>query len=98
MIYDWKPHPFQREILDELDAEREVYGSYRNLVIAATGTGKTVISAFDYKRFREDHPDSDNILYVAHRKEILERSLATFRSILGDQNFGVDVGNYKTMI
>ena len=97
MIYDWKPHPFQREILDELDAEREVYGSYRNLVIAATGTGKTVISAFDYKRFREDHPDSDNVLYVAHRKEILERSLATFRSILGDQNFGrLYVGNYKT--
>lgn len=97
MIYDWKPHPFQREILDELDAEREVYGSYRNLVIAATGTGKTVISAFDYKRFRDDHPESDNIIYVAHRKEILERSLATFRSILGDTNFGrLYVGDHKT--
>lgn len=97
MIYDWKPHPFQREILDELDAEREVYGSYRNLVIAATGTGKTVISAFDYKRFCDDNPYSDNILYVAHRKEILERSLATYRSILGDQNFGrLYVGNQKT--
>ena len=97
MIYDWKPHPFQKEILDELDAEREVYNSYRNLVIAATGTGKTVISAFDYKRFRKDNPDSDNLLYVAHRKEILEKSLITYRSILGDQNFGsLFVGEHHT--
>lgn len=97
MIYDWKPHPFQREILDELDAEREIYGSYRNLVIAATGTGKTVISAFDYKRFRADNPNSDNFLYVVHRKEILEKSLITFRSILGDPNFGrLYVGGQKS--
>ena len=35
----------------KLNAEREVRGRNRNLVVAATGTGKTVISAFDYRRF-----------------------------------------------
>ena len=87
--FDWNPFPFQKQILDELYAEREVFGSYRNLVIAATGTGKTVISAFDYKRFVEDNPNSVNrLLFVAHRKEILEKSRLTFQSILNDSNFG----------
>ena len=87
--FDWNPFPFQKQILDELYAEREVFGSYRNLVIAATGTGKTVIAAFDYKRFLEDNPGSINrLLFVAHRKEILEKSRLTFQSILNDSNFG----------
>ena len=42
--------------LDKLEAERTVRGHNRNLVVAATGTGKTVISALDYKRFCKQHP------------------------------------------
>ena len=48
---------YQQEILEKLDVERNVHGHYRNLVVAATGTGKTVIAAFDFKRYREAHPD-----------------------------------------
>ena len=48
---DILPYSYQQEILDRLDAERTVRGYNRNLVVAATGTGKTVISALDYKRF-----------------------------------------------
>ena len=44
-----RPYAYQQEILDNLAAEREVYGHYRNLVSAATGVGKTIIAAFDYK-------------------------------------------------
>ena len=47
---DITPYSYQQEILDKLEAERTVRGYTRNLVVAATGTGKTVISALDYKR------------------------------------------------
>ena len=50
---DINPYSYQQEILDKLEAERTVRGYTRNLVVAATGTGKTVISALDYKRFRK---------------------------------------------
>ena len=43
---DINPYSYQREILDKLETERTVRGYTRNLVVAATGTGKTVISAF----------------------------------------------------
>ncbi len=92
---DLKPFPFQSEILEKLETERTVHGSFRNLVVAATGTGKTVIAAFDFKRFREAFPKA-TFLFVAHRQEILEQSLALFRLVLGDRNFGeLYVGSYR---
>jgi superfamily II DNA or RNA helicase len=87
VFFDVKPHHFQSEILEKLEVERTIHGRYRNLIVAATGTGKTVISAFDYKRFKENNP-SAKLLFVAHRKEILEQARGTFRAILRDQNFG----------
>lgn len=62
-------------------------GNFRNLVIAATGTGKTVISAFDFKQFYTKNPNA-KFLFVAHREEILKQALHTYRHILKDQNFG----------
>ena len=84
---DIRPYPFQERILDALIAARQA-GSFRNLVIAATGTGKTVISAFDFVRFRRENPNAARLLFVAHRKEILQQARSCFRSILRDQNFG----------
>ena len=94
---DINPYSYQQEILDKLEAERTVRGYTRNLVVAATGTGKTVISALDYKRFRKQNPDLPcRLLFVAHREEILKQSLYTFRAVLKDANFGeLFVGNYK---
>ena len=94
---DIAPYSYQQEILDKLNAEREVRGYYRNLVVAATGTGKTVISALDYKRFRKQNPDKPcRLLFVAHREEILAQSIYTFRAVLKDANFGeMFVGKYK---
>lgn len=82
-----RPYAYQQEILDNLAAEREVYGHYRNLIEAATGVGKTIIAAFDYKRFREKHARA-RLLFVAHRKEILEQSIQKFQEVLNDFNFG----------
>ena len=94
---DINPYFYQQEILDKLEAERTVRGYTRNLVVAATGTGKTVISALDYKRFRKQNLDRPcRLLFVAHREEILKQSLYTFRAVLKDANFGeLFVGNYK---
>lgn len=83
---DVEPRPFQREILESLEAER-VHGHTRNLVVAATGTGKTVVAALDYKRARQRQGDL-SLLFVAHRKEILEQSIRTFREVLRDGSFG----------
>ncbi len=85
--------PHQKQILDKLRVEREELGNFKNLIVAATGTGKTVISAFDYLAFRRTHKRS-RILFTAHREEILSQSLSTYRSVLGDVNFGtLWVGN-----
>ena len=94
---DITPYSYQQEILDKLEAGRTVRGYTRNLVVAATGTGKTVISALDYKRFRKQNPDKPcRLLFVAHREEILKQSMYTFRAVLKDANFGeMFVGSYR---
>ncbi|MEK5067915.1 DEAD/DEAH box helicase [Sporosarcina sp. FSL K6-1508] len=86
-IFDIQPYFYQREILEELEAERVIHGQMKNLVVAATGVGKTVISAFDFKRFLREKPDA-KLLFIAHREEILRQSMITFRAILKNANFG----------
>lgn len=85
--FDIKPFPFQNEILEKLETERIVHKRFRNLIVAATGTGKTVISAFDFKNYNKQKPNA-KLLYIAHRKEILQQAQSTFRGILRDNNFG----------
>lgn len=93
--FDIQPYDFQQTILDMLKAEREIHGHYRNLIVAATGVGKTIISAFDYKRFRKVNAGA-KLLFVAHRQEILFQSVARFREILKDPNFGeIQTGRYQ---
>jgi superfamily II DNA or RNA helicase len=82
-----RPFDYQQEILERLQVEREVHGHWRNLVVAATGTGKTVMAASDYKAFAEKN-ERARLLFVAHREEILRQSLMTFRQVLSDYNFG----------
>jgi superfamily II DNA or RNA helicase len=88
VFFDIRPHPFQERILDALESERRVHGHWRNLVVAATGTGKTVVAAFDFKRFFEDKQRQARLLFVAHRKEILEQAVGTFRAVLRVPDFG----------
>jgi superfamily II DNA or RNA helicase len=85
-----EPWPHQREILDKLQVERYRHNRWRNLVVAATGTGKTVVAALDYTRLCEDLGSGRplKLLFVAHRKEILQQSLVTFRHVLRDGAFG----------
>lgn len=85
---DIQPYHYQKEMLENLEVEREVFNRNKNLLVAATGVGKTVISAFDYKRFLKQNGNQARLLFVAHREEILKQSRDTFRAILKDFNFG----------
>lgn len=86
-FFELKPYSYQEEILSKLQAEREIHNRNKNLLVAATGTGKTVISAFDFKKFKNKNPNS-KFLFVAHRKEILMQARSTFQHVLRDANFG----------
>ena len=84
-----RPYPHQVEMLEQLRAERTVHDRHRNLVVAATGTGKTVVAALDYRSLCGQGPsDRPSLLFVAHRREILEQSLRTYREVLSDASFG----------
>ncbi|HJV65765.1 MAG TPA: DUF3427 domain-containing protein [Geomonas sp.] len=96
VFFDLRPHPFQERILEALERERSTHDRWRNLVIAATGTGKTVVAAFDFKRFYQQRQRQARLLFLAHRQEILQQAQTTFRNILRDQNFGeLQVGPYE---
>lgn len=83
-----RPYPHQQDMLERLEVERDVHDRHRNLLVAATGTGKTVMAALDYKRLRRRLGRDLRLLFVAHRKEILEQSLRTYQGVLDDANFG----------
>ncbi|MFD9741926.1 DUF3427 domain-containing protein [[Kitasatospora] papulosa] len=83
-----RPYPHQRDMLERLEVERSVHGRHRNLLVAATGTGKTVMAALDFKRLRQTLGREPRLLFVAHRKEILEQSLRVYQNVLIDANFG----------
>lgn len=90
-----EPFLHQVEMLEDLEAERDK-GYHRNLLVAATGTGKTVIAALDYKRLCEVAGRELNLLFVAHRQEILKQSLRTYRDVLQKGSFGeLFVGEHK---
>ena len=84
-----RPKPFQAEMLEQLDAERSIHDRHRNLIVAATGTGKTVMAALDYRRLvRDVHGRDLTLLFVAHRKEILGQARRMYREVLTDATFG----------
>ncbi|WP_163777629.1 DUF3427 domain-containing protein [Myxococcus vastator] len=82
---EFEPKPHQRQMLEALEAERQ-HGHRKNLVVAATGTGKTWVAAFDYRRLRAQ--GHERLLFVAHRDEILLQSQQVFQLVLRDAAFG----------
>ena len=86
LLFDVAPKPHQAVVLEALEAER-LHGFHRNLVVAATGTGKTWIAAFDFKRLCAEG-GGQSLLFVAHRDEILRQSQQVFQLVLRDPGFG----------
>jgi superfamily II DNA or RNA helicase/HKD family nuclease len=85
---DVKPLQHQVDMLQDLEIERTVHNLHKNLIVSATGTGKTVLAALDYSRQIIPGQPRPKLLFVAHKREILNQALTTFRAILKDENFG----------
>ncbi|MEU0943784.1 DUF3427 domain-containing protein [Streptomyces canus] len=85
-----RPYPHQADMLERLRVEREVRSHSHNLLVAATGTGKTVMAALDYRNLHKQWGGKKypRLLFVAHRKEILNQSLRKYREVLDDASFG----------
>ena len=83
-----EPKPHQRLVLDTLEHRRHSFDEHRHLVVAATGTGKTVIAALDYARLCVPGQPRPRLLFVAHREHILNQARTTFRKALKDPAFG----------
>ncbi len=86
-FFDLQPKTYQQEMLEQLATER-AHGRSRNLLVAATGTGKTVVAAFDYRNTCRSEGGHPRLLFVAHREEILRQALRTFREVLRHPEFG----------
>jgi superfamily II DNA or RNA helicase/HKD family nuclease len=86
-FFDLQPKTYQQDMLEQLATER-AHGRSRNLVVAATGTGKTVVAAFDYRETCRTAGGRPRLLFVAHREEILRQALRTYREVLRDPEFG----------
>ena len=78
--------PFQERLLEQLEVARSK-DRHRNLLVAATGTGKTVMAAVDYARLKSKLPRA-RLLFIAHRQEILDQARRTFRHVLREGAFG----------
>ncbi|OYT89311.1 MAG: ATP-dependent helicase [Burkholderiales bacterium PBB6] len=86
-FFDLVPKSYQSEMLEQLASERAL-GRNRNLLVAATGTGKTMVAAFDYRITCRTVGGQPGLLFVAHREEILQQALRTYREVLRDPEFG----------
>jgi superfamily II DNA or RNA helicase len=86
-FFDLQPKTYQQDMLELLAAER-AHGRNRNLLVAATGTGKTVVAAFDYRNTCRIEGGRPRLLFVAHREEILRQALRTYREVLRDPEYG----------
>ncbi|WP_142826715.1 DUF3427 domain-containing protein [Planococcus soli] len=86
-----KPNKMQKAALQEIQAVRES-GNDKGLVISATGTGKTYLSAFDVRDFAPKR-----MLFIVHREQILQKAKADFIRILGgvEKDFGILSGNLR---
>ncbi|MGX5357204.1 DUF3427 domain-containing protein [Kocuria sp. KH4] len=85
---DVQPYPYQAQMLQELEAERVIHDRHQNLVVAATGTGKTILAALDYRRLQDGALNELSLLFVAHRREVLEQARQTYATVLRDGAFG----------
>lgn len=85
-----KTNFMQEKALEKLENLRNK-GEKKALIIAATGSGKTYLSAFDVKKF-----EAKTILFLVHRENILIKAKQSFENILPEINsFGLYTGNKK---
>lgn len=90
-VNEIKPNEMQEMALEGLNNIRNSGGN-KALIIAATGTGKTYLSAFDVLQLRPK-----KVLFVVHRGKILRDALRTFKTIMPEVSMGEFVGSKKDL-
>lgn len=87
------PNKMQEAALKEISLVREA-GHEKGLVVSATGTGKTYLSAFDVRKFAPER-----MLFIVHREQILQKAKADYLQILGgvEEDFGILSGSSKQL-
>lgn len=84
------PNSMQAEALQNLSELRK-NGATKALLISATGTGKTYLSAFDVSSMKPK-----KCLFLVHRRTIAEKALISFKEVLGDKyTYGLYSGNIQ---
>jgi superfamily II DNA or RNA helicase/HKD family nuclease len=86
-----EPNKMQQAALAQIKAVREA-GHNKGLVISATGTGKTFLSAFDVRSVQPER-----MLFIVHREQILQKAMSDYKKILGGHNeqFGIFSGSSR---
>ena len=87
VINIFEPRGAQIEALYSLEKSREE-GFDKGLVVAATGIGKTYLSAFDSAKYNK-------ILFVAHREEIIKQAAQSFKNVRNSDDIGFFYSNQK---
>jgi superfamily II DNA or RNA helicase len=84
------PNPMQKQALASLNSLRIEKNAKRALIVAATGTGKTYLAAFDVRNYKPKR-----MLYVVHREQILEQAMKSFKKVIGgpESDYGILSGN-----
>ncbi|KMM39221.1 DUF3427 domain-containing protein [Guptibacillus hwajinpoensis] len=77
---DIEPNDMQKKALQALKHMRE-NGNCKGVVIAATGTGKTYLSAFDVFKVKPKR-----MLFLAHREELLDNAKGTFEKVFNNSH------------
>lgn len=86
---DITPNKMQQEALKAL-AKLQQDNKQKALLISATGTGKTYLSAFAVKK-----ANPKRLLFLAHREQILKQACKTFAKIIPDIQYGILSANHK---
>lgn len=86
---DIPPNKMQQEALKAL-AKLQQDNKHKALLISATGTGKTYLSAFAVKK-----ANPKRLLFLAHREQILKQACKTFAKIIPDIQYGILSANHK---
>ncbi|WP_207730353.1 DUF3427 domain-containing protein [Clostridium botulinum] len=88
--YKLKPNKMQVEAIQGLERLRE-NGQDRGILISATGTGKTYLSAFELRNY-----NPKRALFIVHREQIAKQALNSFRNVFGDtRSMGILSGTSK---
>jgi superfamily II DNA or RNA helicase/HKD family nuclease len=88
--YTLKPNKMQVAAIQALDRIRD-RGADKALIISATGTGKTYLSAFDVRNY-----DPKRALFIVHREQIAKQALNSYRNVFGDtRSMGILSGTSK---